>query len=134
MFALHCHFQKLLYVFSLLAALDLHCCTRTSHCSGFSCAQHRRWGAQTQWLWLVDFVTPQYVGSFRSRNRTCVPFKAGGFLTTGPPEKFLLFVNNKAMPPGSISVIKPLEHRVATKTSKENKNTISVNVTHKANL
>ena len=72
-----------MYLF--LAVLGLHCCTRASHCSGFSCCGARTLGsraqqlwlagyrAQAQQLWRMDLVAPRHVGSSRTRGRTCVP-------------------------------------------------------------
>ena len=43
--------------------------------------------AQAQQLWHTGFIALRHVGSSRTRDRTCVPALAGGFLTTAPPGK-----------------------------------------------
>ena len=77
---------------------------------------------------------PTVRGISQVQESNLCPLQGRWILNHWTTRKVPVVVNNKAMPPSSISVIKPLEHRVATKTSKENKNTISVNATHKANL
>ena len=88
-------FLNFLFIYFIPAARGLHCCVQASsscgergasssgsrapHCSGFSCRRARGSGTQAQCLWRV--------GSSWTSSQTRTFCSAGGFLTTGPPEK-----------------------------------------------
>ena len=54
------------------AGATLPCGAQPSSCGGCSCCRDSR-ACGLQWLQCMGLVTPQHVGSSRTRDRTCVP-------------------------------------------------------------
>lgn len=71
------------------------CCAWTSHCDSFSCCRGQAPECTGSAVWGMRLNAPWHVGCSWTRDRTCVPFISGGFLTTGPPAKsYSLFGTN----------------------------------------
>lgn len=88
-YQLHC---KILNKVSIYLAVSVHGCPCGTSASF-------EWVAPALQLRHRGLVTSKQVESSWTRNRTHVPFKGGGFLTTGPLEKSLIVRSlNKCLP------------------------------------
>ena len=79
-----------MWTFSCCSRQRLLCCgVWASHCSGFSCWEHRLQDLWAQKLWCMGFVASWYVGSSWTTGRTHVPCFARWILnhwTKGKPK------------------------------------------------
>ena len=80
-------FLNFLYLF--LAVLGIYYCARAfCSCGERELLQLLCWDSSLWWLllsWSMGFAAPRNLGSSWTKDRTCVPTLAGGFLSTGSP-------------------------------------------------